>query len=57
MARKRATAGYSASPKRTEEYQTKSPRQAKKHADDKRQRSYTPADRNDCREARNGHDE
>ncbi|KAM0858392.1 hypothetical protein ACQ4PT_047857 [Festuca glaucescens] len=54
---RRATPDYSASPKRTEEYQIKSPRQAKKHDEDKRQRSYTPADRSDRWEARNDHDE
>ncbi|CAM0874216.1 unnamed protein product [Alopecurus aequalis] len=54
---RRATPDYSAAPKRTEEYQAKSPRQAKKHDEDKRQRSCTPAARNDCREAHNGHNE
>ncbi|KAM0909708.1 hypothetical protein ACQ4PT_014646 [Festuca glaucescens] len=54
---RRATPDYSAAPKRTEEYQIKSSRQAKKHDEDKRQRSYTPADRNDHREARNDQNE
>jgi hypothetical protein len=57
MARRRATPDYSASPKRTEEYQIKSPRQATKHDEDKRQRSYTPTDTNDRREASDDHDE
>ncbi|XP_051180446.1 uncharacterized protein [Lolium perenne] len=54
---RRATPDYSASPKRTEEYQIKSPRQATKHDEDKRQRSYTPTDRNDRREASDDHNE
>ncbi|KAF7043147.1 hypothetical protein CFC21_052567 [Triticum aestivum] len=53
---RRATPDYSAAPKRKEACQTKSPRQANEHDEDKNRISFSP-DRNNCRDADNGHNE
>ncbi|KAF7048625.1 hypothetical protein CFC21_057353 [Triticum aestivum] len=56
MARRRATRDYSAAPKRKEACQTKSPRQTNEHDEDKKRISFSP-DRNNRRDADNGHNE
>ncbi|KAM3312437.1 hypothetical protein ACQJBY_032385 [Aegilops geniculata] len=53
---RRATPNYSAAPKRKEACQTKSPRQANEHDEDKKRISFSP-DRNNRRDAGNGHNE
>ncbi|XP_037430073.1 DEAD-box ATP-dependent RNA helicase 42-like isoform X11 [Triticum dicoccoides] len=53
---RRATRDYSAAPKRKEACQTKSPRQTNEHDEDKKRISFSP-DRNNRRDADNGHNE
>ncbi|XP_044981039.1 serine/arginine repetitive matrix protein 1-like isoform X3 [Hordeum vulgare subsp. vulgare] len=53
---RQATPDYSAVPKRKEECQTKSPKQPNEHDVDKKCVSFSP-DKNNCRDADNGHNE